>query len=1097
MRNIFRLTVLATLAMIGTGAIAQSSIPLSLRAYSSSVSLGSGGDSPIVLVTTDLNWLPTGESTERFQPCSYIEWRVNCTTPGLYSIDIPIYNLDCDDGFSLTFETKKYTNPEDVFATRFASRETTFYPKTGCGDPWWRFVPLGTVTDADSNVITVPLWEGENVFRVQNISGRHTAAYTYPPILNDINNRPWGQFWSNLHLGGITLNRVSDLPAMGTITGTVTGNKPSGVSVKRAIVCANPPGKSPTEPSNFWKYGYYTYSTDGGTYSITAPIGSTDVKAGRPSSYRCDGSEVANVVVEAATPKTANLALESIWLDDGDGFDYAYIQNEYFDYKNGNMGLLSVDGWNGFKVGWIDPNDSTSMIVDVPKTGLYQVTSSYFNGGGTGLIRVSTDLGSTVEADQPNTANDWGRRLEITYPNSIYLLAGANIVTQTLLSGNSDQDGFKLQLLPDVPTLGNVTGTVTDRVTGGPVAGATVTLGGNTVKSDTTGKYVMVANAGTGQKLTVTHPFAESSALVIVDVTANATTTVNVVLTVRPNIELSTNSGHNWQVLVNTGSAADYSAVGADESAFVSVPVPGDFRSVKNIDEVYAWYRLHFTPPTDFASLMPGRKAVFRVVYDPTTNARSINDVDEVWINGTRVGGSGSFPSSVEPPQPDPHTLGDPANYAPGLTIDNKTERSYFFPASLLTSGDNVIAVKVYDHASPGGITGLPRLEISWPTGTVTGTVKAAGVGVPNVRVAANDPTGISSDWTLTDANGAFTLSHVAVGPVIIGAVKPGYTAVMANAGSLAEGATINLDLVTSSLGADPAPSYDEFNGTGTDWQTKWDALSLVAPDPSNAPVITMPGVDVNNSGRPEIPGTLTIDGGLQPRGALLSKVRLNKFASVASAKFVSALPATPEPTGTLPNLILYASGNPEPNVNNWSFISHVELDIEGYAIREEQQRTRYMIWSDMIGDNMSLGPAPTFQNLFEVTPETPIILTMTRTGSYWDFYINGEHVYGGNFVKSPMADHKVGLYSYQTSSSITADWAKFSGVMPETPVPGDLNGNGIVDNGDSLSALRIAAGLLTATPTDLAVGNVAGADTVISILDAMRIAQAANGAPL
>jgi len=37
----------------------------------------------------------------------------------------------------------------------------------------------------------------------------------------------------------------------------------------------------------------------------------------------------------------------------------------------------------------------------------------------------------------------------------------------------------------------------------------------------------------------------------------------------------------------------------------------------------------------------------------------------------------------------------------------------------------------------------------------------------------------------------------------------------------------------------------------------------------------------------------------------------------------------------------------------------------------------------------------------------------------------------------------------------------------------------------------------LTATPADRAVGNGAGADTVISILDAMRIAQAANGAPL
>jgi hypothetical protein len=66
-------------------------------------------------------------------------------------------------------------------------------------------------------------------------------------------------------------------------------------------------------------------------------------------------------------------------------------------------------------------------------------------------------------------------------------------------------------------------------------------------------------------------------------------------------------------------------------------------------------------------------------------------------------------------------------------------------------------------------------LSVAPALGAVSGKVIANGAGVPGVRVAASDATGIANDWTMTDANGSYTLSHVLAGPMVIGAAKPGY----------------------------------------------------------------------------------------------------------------------------------------------------------------------------------------------------------------------------------------------------------------------------------------------------------------------------------
>ncbi len=86
----------------------------------------------------------------------------------------------------------------------------------------------------------------------------------------------------------------------------------------------------------------------------------------------------------------------------------------------------------------------------------------------------------------------------------------------------------------------------------------------------------------------------------------------------------------------------------------------------------YAWYRKSFSI---------SEKYVNHTLY---LNLGYIDDVDEVYINGKLVGCSGSFP--------------------PFYRTSYYSERSYPIPASFLKSGNNTIAVRVYDAELGGGI---------------------------------------------------------------------------------------------------------------------------------------------------------------------------------------------------------------------------------------------------------------------------------------------------------------------------------------------------------------------------------------------------------
>ncbi|NQT84669.1 alpha/beta fold hydrolase [bacterium] len=93
----------------------------------------------------------------------------------------------------------------------------------------------------------------------------------------------------------------------------------------------------------------------------------------------------------------------------------------------------------------------------------------------------------------------------------------------------------------------------------------------------------------------------------------------------------------------------------------------------------YAWYRLQVRVSE---ALKQDRD--FRVYRTLILNLGLIDDVDETWFNGKRIGGTGSFPDAYS-----------------GAWM---TPRTYRIPARLIRwDQDNVLSVRVYDGGGPGG----------------------------------------------------------------------------------------------------------------------------------------------------------------------------------------------------------------------------------------------------------------------------------------------------------------------------------------------------------------------------------------------------------
>jgi len=128
----------------------------------------------------------------------------------------------------------------------------------------------------------------------------------------------------------------------------------------------------------------------------------------------------------------------------------------------------------------------------------------------------------------------------------------------------------------------------------------------------------------------------------------------------------------SWRFCV--GDGAERAAASFDDTGWSTIHAPDAWQDEGYRDyNGYAWYRKTFTLPSGAEqrdlSLALGR----------------IDDVDEVFVNGQRVGGTGQFPPDYESQYDD--------------------DRIYPIPAACLKPGkQNVIAVRVYDGGGVGGI---------------------------------------------------------------------------------------------------------------------------------------------------------------------------------------------------------------------------------------------------------------------------------------------------------------------------------------------------------------------------------------------------------
>lgn len=123
------------------------------------------------------------------------------------------------------------------------------------------------------------------------------------------------------------------------------------------------------------------------------------------------------------------------------------------------------------------------------------------------------------------------------------------------------------------------------------------------------------------------------------------------------------------------GDDSAWKAPGLDDSQWSVVTLPDTWErhSEYTADDVYGWFRRRLEIPAglkgkDFDLLLG-----------------CIDDVDEAWLNGERIGGTGSFP--------------------PHFEIAWDVPRRYRIPASLVRGdGSDLLAVRVFDRNGNGGI---------------------------------------------------------------------------------------------------------------------------------------------------------------------------------------------------------------------------------------------------------------------------------------------------------------------------------------------------------------------------------------------------------
>ncbi|GAB1348246.1 hypothetical protein MASR1M107_04570 [Ignavibacteriales bacterium] len=128
----------------------------------------------------------------------------------------------------------------------------------------------------------------------------------------------------------------------------------------------------------------------------------------------------------------------------------------------------------------------------------------------------------------------------------------------------------------------------------------------------------------------------------------------------------------NWKFQI--GDDSTWSKIDFNDSSWDVISVPSSWENQGfHGYNGYAWYRISFQG----TSALAGKNLALHLGY--------IDDVDEVWFNGVKIGTSGGFP--------------------PDYKSAYNAYRIYYLPSSLVNfTAINTIAVRVYDAQLEGGI---------------------------------------------------------------------------------------------------------------------------------------------------------------------------------------------------------------------------------------------------------------------------------------------------------------------------------------------------------------------------------------------------------
>jgi hypothetical protein len=134
------------------------------------------------------------------------------------------------------------------------------------------------------------------------------------------------------------------------------------------------------------------------------------------------------------------------------------------------------------------------------------------------------------------------------------------------------------------------------------------------------------------------------------------------------------------------GDDARYAAHEIDDTTWEPIPVPRTWESSGHPGyDGFAWYRTRFTLPIPSPERSGGLVAI-----PAALELGRIDDTDETFVNGVKVGQTGTFP--------------------PGYRGAWEAFRRYVIPEGVLHwGGENTIAIRVYDGGGAGGLWSVRR----------------------------------------------------------------------------------------------------------------------------------------------------------------------------------------------------------------------------------------------------------------------------------------------------------------------------------------------------------------------------------------------------